>query len=302
VIAVADPDEQARARALRLAPGAVACETLPELLAQPGLDAVVVATPTSLHAEHAVAVLEAGRHLYLEKPLAVRLDDGRRVLDAARAAGVVATVGFNRRRHPLLQRVRSLVAAGELGRVALAQTCFAEPMERSGWRAADDGGGPLLDLASHHVDLLRWLLADEAAWADGVTAGDGLTGTVRIGFARGTLAEIAASFAAGRTDTYVLHGERGTLSLDRYARSLRLTRAAPRYAVRGRRVRGTAADPRWRPRALLRPASDPSYAATIAAWVGALNGGEDDLPNVEDGLRSLEIIAAAGGQARTVFA
>ena len=198
--------------------------------------------------------------------------------------------------------MRELVAAGELGRVVLAQTCFAEPTQRSGWRALDEGGGPLLDLASHHVDLLRWLLADEAVWADGALAGDGLSASVRIGFAGGALAEVAASFAAGRTDTCVLHGERGTLTLDRYARSLRLTRAAPRYAVRGRRVRSGVADLRWRPRALLRPGFDPSYAATVAAWVRAIAGEQVDLPTVEDGLRSLEIVAAAASGARVSFA
>jgi predicted dehydrogenase len=294
VVALADPDAGARARAQRLAPGAAAFATVPELLAEGGLDAVVVASPTPLHAEHARQVLAAGRHLYLEKPIATTVEDGRDVVAAGAEAGVVAAVGFNRRRHPLFVRAHALLRAGELGHVEVAQGSFCEPMPASDWRRSPEAGGPLLDLASHHVDALRWLLADEPTSVE--RRDDGTTAALTLGFAGGTVAQLAASFDAGRTDTLVLHGERGSLALDRYARSLRLTRATRGYAVRRVRSRPAATQLRWRARSVLQRGHDPSYAATVAAWVAAIQGDEQaQLPTLEDGLRSLEAVAAPSG-------
>ena len=109
-------------------------------------------------------------HLYLEKPLATCVEDARRVAADAADAGVTAVVGFHRRVHPTYQRARLLLGAGAIGRVRGVHTVFAEPSPAEGlpaWkRRRDSGGGVLLDLAVHHLDLLRWMLGREMAVDD----------------------------------------------------------------------------------------------------------------------------------------
>src|SRR3954447_20502431 len=282
VLAVADPDPAARERARERAPGARGVATLEEALAVDGVEAVVVATPTALHADQARAVLEGGRHLYVEKPLATRVEDARALVELGAHTEVVAAVGFNRRLHPLVAAMREVVADGALGRVLAVHGTFAEPTGGTGWRVAGEGAGPLLDLASHQADVLRFLLADEAVWVDAAPP-DRATATFRIGFAGGAVASLVASFAGVREDTLSLHGERGLLQLDRYARRLTLAATGANWTVRRRQVRPRATLGS-RARRIVRPAHDPSYAATLDAWVAAVGGAPFDAPTLEDGL------------------
>ena len=159
VTALADPAPEARARAGRLVRGAALLTGPDELLARDDVDAVVVAAPSGLHARLALATLRTGRHLYLEKPIATTLEDGCRVAAAARDAGVVAAIGFNWRFQPLVARARELLSAGVIGDVRAVSTVFCEAGTVPGWKARrSEGGGVLLDLGSHHFDLIRWLL------------------------------------------------------------------------------------------------------------------------------------------------
>lgn len=84
VVALAEPDPESRRQAARLAPGAVAMEDWRELLDRRDVEAVLIAAPNGLHAEMAVAALERGKHVYLEKPLATDLQDVARVVDRIR--------------------------------------------------------------------------------------------------------------------------------------------------------------------------------------------------------------------------
>jgi predicted dehydrogenase len=302
LVAAADTDPAARARAHALT-GVPVHETLDDLLARPDLHAVVISLPTSLHAESAMAAAAAGKHFYVEKPIAASMADGRRVLDAAARAGVVGAVGFNRRLHPLFQLARRRLAEGVIGRVRAALTAFCEPFPGDAlppWRRSRaTGGGVLLDLGSHHVDLLRWLLDDEVGAATAtaeseVTEQDSawLTLTMRGG------AEVRSrlSYRAGLADFVELIGERGTLRVDRHSPVLRLgTGRRLGYGVRWRAVAPDADVVRWRLRRLVRPSFDPSYGRSLEAFVRRVQGdGTGPGPaTLEDGLRSLEVILAA---------
>jgi predicted dehydrogenase len=103
LIALAEPDVQRRVEASRRAPGAAAYGSYHDLLKMPEVEAVVICLPNALHAEVAVAALEQGKHVYLEKPLATSLDEAQRVVTAWRRAGVVGMIGFNYRFNPLFQ-------------------------------------------------------------------------------------------------------------------------------------------------------------------------------------------------------
>src|SRR5262245_19968535 len=97
LVALAEPDPARREAVRSRAPAVRAVADYAELLAMPEVDAVVICLPTSVHASAAVAAMQHGKHVYLEKPLATTLSDGQRVIEAWRRADVVGTIGFNYR-------------------------------------------------------------------------------------------------------------------------------------------------------------------------------------------------------------
>jgi predicted dehydrogenase len=110
-----DAAEKARATAAARFPGARMAADLGELLADPELDAIAVATPVPTHAELATRVLEAGKHCFVEKPLAQSVADGERAVAAAEESGRVLMVGHLLEYHPGIERLKQLVDSGELG-------------------------------------------------------------------------------------------------------------------------------------------------------------------------------------------
>lgn len=138
-----------------------------ELLANPDIDAVSVTVPNFLHAQIGVAVLEAGKHLWIEKPVGLRAADAQAVSDAAAAAGKQTAVGFNYRNVPAVEQARELLRQGRIGTVTHARFRLfsdyaAHPDGALSWRYSREqgGNGVLGDLASHGVDLVRYLLGE----------------------------------------------------------------------------------------------------------------------------------------------
>jgi predicted dehydrogenase len=160
MVAACDPSEKARA--------SVGAERLfsnwREMLAAVECDAVLVASPPAEHAGAAVAALESGRHVMVEKPLAATLDDAQLIAGAAREAGRVVAVGFNQRCHPDLARARTRIARGEWGRLDSVRVRWSSGagLGARGWLGERaQGGGALLDLGSHMVDFWRFLSGEE---------------------------------------------------------------------------------------------------------------------------------------------
>ncbi|MEU9452987.1 Gfo/Idh/MocA family oxidoreductase [Streptomyces sp. NPDC048277] len=138
-----------------------------EVVTDPRVQAVSITAPNFLHREIGVAMAEAGKHIWIEKPVGLTAEDARSVADAVAKAGVRSTVGFNYRNAPAVAHARDLIASGELGtvthvRVRLFSDYAAHPDGALTWRyeRARGGGGVLGDLASHGVDLARFLLGD----------------------------------------------------------------------------------------------------------------------------------------------
>ncbi len=160
---IADPDERARARAQARVPGARIEADWPTALASNDIDAVVVTLPTALHGPAALAAIARGVAMYLEKPLASTLDEATAVREAWRASGLTVAVGFNSRFHPLLMQMRQHVREGRIGEARVIRCAFTVAARYDGsWRHhMAEGGGVLYDLASHQVDLARYLLGRE---------------------------------------------------------------------------------------------------------------------------------------------
>ncbi len=117
-----------------------------------GIDAAMVAVPTYLHEEVALALAEAGVHTMVEKPIAATVESGRRVAQAFDAAGLVGAVGYVERCNPALLEMRRRIAAGELGEVFQITTSRQGPFPA---RIADVG--VVKDLATHDIDLTAWI-------------------------------------------------------------------------------------------------------------------------------------------------
>ena len=166
VAALADARPERAAEAVRRLPGARAVD-VEALLRDGSLDAVAVCTPPATHAELAIAALDAGRHLFLEKPVAPSLEEAGRILErAAPSPALRVLVGFNFRRHRLVERARQVVEEGRLGRVQAVRTAFTSPVldEKLEWKTQRGlGGGALFDRAIHHFDLWRFVLGEEVA-------------------------------------------------------------------------------------------------------------------------------------------
>ncbi|GGX71070.1 Gfo/Idh/MocA family protein [Streptomyces anandii] len=221
-----------------------------EVVADPRVEAVSVTAPNFLHREIGVALAEAGKHLWIEKPVGLTADDARAVADAAAKARVAGTVGFNYRNAPAVAAAREMLAAGEIGavthvRIRLLSDYAAHPDGALTWRYERErgGSGVLGDLASHGVDLARHLLGEidslaadtavfvpERARPAGATAGHtraagGVLGPVEnddyvsclLRFASGARGVLEASrVAVGEQNNYgfEIHGTEGALFWD----------------------------------------------------------------------------------------
>ncbi len=304
LVAAADPSPAARKRAGRLTRVPM-YEHQDDLLKRQDIDAVVISAPTHLHAELAIAAASASKHFYLEKPIATNALDACNVVNAADRAGVSGAVGFNRRFHPLCQQARALLASGHIGRVRMVQTAFCElttPENMPDWKKRRaTGGGVLLDLASHHIDLLRWFLEDEVAEIE-ASVGSQLTeqDTARIDLTmrQGVAVQSFFSFRAGQADFLEFIGENGTLRVDRHspALALRLKRRFG-YGVRTGWIPPTPSTAAWRLRRLISPSADPSYRRSLQAFVDRLQGRTTEGAGLLDGVRSLDAVLQAEASA-----
>lgn len=144
--------------------GCRAAEGLDDLLADPEVDGVIVATPHSTHAEIAVAAAEAGKHVFVEKPLTLTVTDAKRVGEAAARSGVVVQVGHNRRRQPANRRIKAMIDAGELGTVlqldGMHTAAGGHKPDLPGWRKdpAECPFGGMTALGVHTVDTFHYFV------------------------------------------------------------------------------------------------------------------------------------------------
>jgi predicted dehydrogenase len=134
------------------------------LIADPAVDVVSVTTPNAFHAEMAIAALEAGKHVWCEKPMAPRLSDAERMAEAARRSGRVAILGYNYIQSPAIRYIKRILDEGRIGainhfRVEMDEDYLADPEEAFSWRnGATAGYGALDDFAVHPLSLIGALL------------------------------------------------------------------------------------------------------------------------------------------------
>jgi myo-inositol 2-dehydrogenase / D-chiro-inositol 1-dehydrogenase len=195
------------------------------LLARDDLDAVLVASPNGEHADHVIAALDAGKHVFCQKPIALTRKDADRIVERADASDRVSQFGFMLRFTPPLGALRTRVAEGELGElIAFRAAVF-------GWEPSADwfydprfGGGVILDTLVHFADLVLWLLGPVThVYSDGgayVLEGAKRHGspdnaTVQLRHTSGAMSSLYATWTAGHGNfTCELYGVDGSVSID----------------------------------------------------------------------------------------
>ena len=132
-----------------------------ELLADPEIDAVYIASPVFLHAQQAKAAADAGKHILIEKPLAMTAEEGQQVIDYCNAKGVQIAAGLMMRFGSYVQVMKQKIAEGKIGRVVSGYsqfTCWYPDMPGN-WRQSkkNGGGGAMMDMGVHCIDLMQYI-------------------------------------------------------------------------------------------------------------------------------------------------
>ena len=209
-----------RAAEVRAALGDLAVEPTPEgLIARDDLDLIVVATPNDTHAPLAIAALAASKHVVVDKPFALSLDEAKTMVDAADRAGRLLAVFHNRRWDSDFLSVKAAIERGDVGDVVHLESHFDRfrPVVRDRWRErAGAGGGIWYDLAPHLLDQAVQLFgmpaaieADIATLRPGGQAADWAHAVLRYPDRR--VIVHASMLSAGGSARFVVHGTRGSL-------------------------------------------------------------------------------------------
>lgn len=279
----------------------VPCLGQDELLAHPEVDVVCLCTPSGQHAAQAIAAAAAGKHVLVEKPMALTLADADAMIEACERAGVRLGVVLQRRAEPLFRRLHEAVRAGDLGELTLGVVTlpYFRPQgyfDQAEWRGtwAQDGGGVLMNQGIHLVDLLVWLMGDptEVQAAAGtlrrnIEVEDTLAATLR--FANGALATITGTTTAapGFAHRLELYGTRGGVQVEgEGVVRWRLTgpAAVAPFEVGGAANAGSGGDPRGTPAT--------GHIGIVRDFIAALREGRPPEVDGHEGRRSLAAVLA----------
>jgi predicted dehydrogenase len=284
-----------------------------EAVRAPGVDAVVVTTPSGAHREPALAAARGGKHVVVEKPLEITGPRCQDVIDACAAANVRLCTIFPSRFGDATGALRAAVDAGKFGRLTLGETACKwwrtqAYYDDGGWKGthALDGGGALMNQAIHNVDLLLWLMGD-ATHVGGFTATlaherieveDTAVAVVR--FASGALGVIraATSVHPGYPKTIAIHGDRGSAAIEQddvlrwdftpETAEDKLVKA--RFAARVG-ASGGSADPK--------AIGHEGHRRQLADFVDAVRTGRPPKVDGREGKRAVDLICAIYESART---
>jgi len=280
----------------------VPCLLEGEILANPAVDVVCICTPSGQHAEQAIRAAEAGKHVFVEKPMATRVEDAEAMIAACQKQQVQLGVVFPSRTKPLYQDVFQAVHSGQLGEITLGlvNLPFYRPQsyyDQAAWRGtwALDGGGVLMNQGIHQIDLLTWFMGDPVefrAFAQTlqrkIEVEDTLSACLRFG--NGAMAAINATTTAspGFPPRIEIYGTRGGIQLE--------GDTPVRWVIDGKeRFPGTD-EPGDKKLASAGAGADPrnitaaGHTALIRDFIESLREGRPPMIDGKEGKRSVEVI------------
>ncbi len=287
-----DPDVGRATELARQAPACKPVTSIDAVLADREVDAIIVSTPNAALAPAALAAVQAGRHVIIEKPGSLKAAELKAVL-AATPAGIRVRISYNHRFHPALQKARSLVDDGVLGPLMFIRGRYGHggrPGYDREWRANPrlSGGGELIDQGVHLIDLAGWFLGDfssveghVATYFWDMPVDDNAFVSLRTG--AGQTAWLQASCTEwknlfsmeiyGRNAKIAIDGLGGSYGTERIA----LYRMLPQM--------GPPETTIWK-----FPPGDESWTRELEAFVGDIRTGRDPSPGLREGIRVLEIV------------
>lgn len=195
------------------------------LLQDDRIDIVSICTPNYLHASETIAAARAGKHVFVEKPVAITPDELHEAVRVVDETGVKTMVGFVLRFHPLFRLQRKLVAEGELGKVFLLNVDYWYGRERLGWmKEKEKTGGAFILAGCHSVDSARFILGADIVSVRGSSVHVGThyeyppVETAQVKFANGAIGVFSCALegcSPYTANTHIL-GEKGTIVNDRF--------------------------------------------------------------------------------------
>ena len=277
IVGLADPSPAMVARLVARVPALAGLPVFPshhELLASADLDAVLVASPHTLHAEHVRAALDRGLHVLCEKPLVTDPRDGEELIALAEARGRVLMVSYQRHCDPGYRYLKLLVAGGALGELRSVGVRIGQNWRQltiGSWRQdpALSGGGMLMDSGSHLVDMLLWLIdrpvARVSAALDRAGTPVDITTTALIEFAGGLQASLQSlgELPASWLEEMLLVGSEGIA----------------RYGTDAQHPWVGGIVEHWRGGELVRPLGLAALPGPAAHWLDVIGGAaQSELP------------------------
>lgn len=308
VVAVADADEHRVRRVAGTFDVGQAYPSLGAMLAGAAgsLDAIAICTPAGSHAEGVITALETGKHVFVEKPIALALDDADRIVAATEAhAKQKVMVGFNLRHHRLVRQAKQMIEGGVVGEIHQVRTLWTSNirgrMKVPAWRnRRASGGGVLSEIAVHHIDLMRYLLRADVINAFAQSRhgeGEDEAATLALRLSDGVTVSSTFSELTGDANEIELIGSKGRLSLSIYRFDSLQFAPTGSYGARSGLMRALKELPAaW---SILRRGGDfhECYRQEWLAFADAVRNDREPAATPSDGREALRVVLAAGASA-----
>jgi predicted dehydrogenase len=205
--------------------GGVVKKAYEDVIGDDGIDAVVLTTPNSVHAPQAIKAAKNGKHIFVEKPMALSVDECKEMIAAGKEAGVVLAVGHKQRRLARYRKAKDLMEKGAIGEVVLAEASFSGDMgmkltpEMWRWYRKESPAGPLGTFSVHHADNFNHLVgpvkrvtAFMSKVCGKAEADDVISAAVE--FESGALGYLGGSFLTPSREFLQIHGTEGVVLVD----------------------------------------------------------------------------------------
>lgn len=282
-----------------------------DLINDPDVEVVAVCVPAYLHKEIGSAVLDANKHAFIEKPLALSLDESDALIERASQSRGMATVGFNLRRHRQVRLAREMVREGRMGDLLSMHSVLTSALSHRTripeWRQRPEmGGSVLFELATHHVDLWRFLTESEVVEVFATSRDEGPAGTTTLVARMANGALVTALFSEWTADKSCVEifGSAGRLELSIYRFD----------GLKFHSVSDLAGGPQIRLREIMQMAREIPMLPRVARfggelhisyqdeWRHFLSAVRDGTPlecTLQDGRQALQVVLAATASAST---
>lgn len=200
-------------------------ETVDQIKNNPDIDAVYIITPNALHKDMAIRIAKAGKHVIVEKPMALNAKEGKEMVDACQKAGVHLLVGYRMHFEPKTLEIIRMRNAGDFGKVlffqGLSGFIIGDPKQ---WRLnkALAGGGSMMDIGIYSVNGSRYMIGEDPIWVtaqetktDFVKFKEGVDETIQfqMGFPGGAVASCLSTYSLNNLDRFLLDGTKGYAEL-----------------------------------------------------------------------------------------